>query len=494
MVEVRRSTIVDAPIEQVWALLRDFNGHDTWHPVVSRSRIEGGLPSDTIGAVRDFQLTDGSRIREQLLSLTDAEHSFEYCILNAPLPLIGYVARVKLLAVTDGAQTYWEWRSTFKTPPAREKALAKLVGEDIYEAGFRAIKQLLKGHGKVRTPQAAKTSPQPPMTSPTAEVAKAIVMQSHGGPEVLQLQSIQVSKPQHGEVRIRQSFVGVNYIDVYTRTGYFNLVAPPGIPGMEAVGVIESVGSGIFEFRVGDRVSYACVPPGSYTDLRVMKADFLVHVPNFMSDETCAASLLKGITASFLLHDVYQVKAGDVVLVHAAAGGVGILLVQWAKVLGATVIGTTSSDLKAERIKAAGCDHVINYSREDFANAVMDITRGRGADVVYDAVGKDTFENSLKALKPRGALVSFGQASGDIGAYEIGKFASKSVTLSRPNYSHYTATREDVLRHASRFFAVLKSGNVIVDPPRIFELSDAGAAHEAIESRSGIGSIILRAR
>jgi NADPH:quinone reductase len=169
MVEVRRSTIVDAPIAQVWSMLRDFNGYDTWHPVVSRSRIEGGFPSNMIGAVRDFQLTDGSRVREQLLWLSDAEHSFEYCILNAPLPLLGYVARVKLLAVTDGEQTYWEWRATFKTPPARQKSLAKLVGEDIYEAGFRAIKQLLKGHGKVRTPLSANALPQAPMTSPTGE-------------------------------------------------------------------------------------------------------------------------------------------------------------------------------------------------------------------------------------------------------------------------------------------------------------------------------------
>jgi NADPH:quinone reductase len=492
MVEVRRSTIVDAPIEQVWALLRDFNGHDTWHPVVSRSRIEDGLPSDMIGAVRDFQLTDGSRIREQLLSLSDAEHSFEYCILNAPLPLIGYVARVKLLAVTDGAQTYWEWRSTFKTLPAREKALAKLVGEDIYEAGFRAIKQLLKGHCRNRIPKVAEALPQPPMTSQTGEMAKAIVMQSHGGPEVLRLQTIQVSRPQHNEVRIRQTCIGVNYIDVYSRTGYFDLVSPPGILGMEAVGVIENIGPGVSEFRIGDRVGYACAPPGAYTDLRVMRAEFLVHLPDFISDEICAASLLKGITASFLLHDVYQVKSGDVALIHAAAGGVGILLVQWAKALGATVIGTTSSDGKVERIKRAGCDHVINYSREDFAGAVMDITKGRGADIVYDAVGKDTFENSLKALKSRGTLVSFGQASGDIGAYGIGKLASKSVTLSRPNYGHYTSTRDDVLRHVGHFFSVVKSGEVIVDPPRIFALSEARAAHEAIESRQGTGSIIIK--
>jgi NADPH:quinone reductase len=487
VVEVRRSTIVDAPIEQVWALLRDFNGHDSWHPAIAKSRIEDGSPVDRIGAVRNFQLADGSRIREQLLSLSDHSKTFEYCIIEAPLPLMGYVARVSLLPVTDGEQTYWEWRSKFQAPQSRAKALEKLVAEDIYEAGFRAIKQLLKGQGKV---QSLPTQTPRPIAS--GDTAQAIVMQAHGGPDVLQLQTIQVPKPQAGEVWIRQTYAGVNYIDVYTRTGYFNLVSPPGIPGMEAVGVIESIGSGITGFRIGDRVAYACMPPGSYTDTRVMKSEFLVQVPDFLSDELAAASLLKGISASFLLHDVFRVKAGDIVLIHAAAGGVGLLLVQWAKAIGAIVIGTASSAEKIERIKRAGCDYAINYAREDFAEAVMDITKGRGADVVYDAVGKDTFQNSLNALKLKGTLVSFGQASGDIGTYEIGKLAGKSVTLSRPNYGHYTETRDDVLRHSGRFYAAIKSGIVSIDPPRVFPLSEAKSAHRAIESRSGTGSIVLK--
>jgi NADPH:quinone reductase len=403
------------------------------------------------------------------------------------------VARVKLLPVTDGDQTYWEWRSTFKAPLSREKTLVKRVGEDIYEAGFRAIRQQLKGHGKVRTSQVAKIVPQPFNTSAAGEVAKAIVMQAHGGPEVLRLQTVQANTPQLGEVRIRQTFIGVNYIDVYTRTGYFNLVSPPGVPGMEAVGIIESIGPGVTGFAVGNRVAYACTPPGAYTDLRVMKTDFLVHAPDFMRDDLLAASLLKGITASFLLHDVFPVKPGDVVLAHAAAGGVGMLLVQWAKALGATVIGTTSSEEKANRIRQLGCDHVINYAQEDFVGKVMEITKGKGADVVYDAVGRDTFENSLKALKLRGTLVSFGQASGDIGAYEIGKLAARSITLSRPNYGHYVETREDVAHHTDRFFAAVKSGMIAIDTPRVFPLSDARAAHETMESRNGTGSIVLKA-
>jgi NADPH:quinone reductase len=493
MVEVRRSTVVDAPIEQVWALLRDFNGHDRWHPAVARSSIEDMAPADMIGAVRAFQLADGSHIREQLLALSDRERSFDYCILDAPIPLMGYVAHVRLLPVTDGEQTFWEWRSKFTAPGAREKALEKLVVEDIYEAGFRAIKQLLQGKGK----PAAAPVPRAParITAPSPaqgeDTARAIVMQAHGGPEVLQYQSIQVARPQAGEVRIRQRFIGVNYIDVYMRTGYFNSISPPGIPGMEAVGVIESIGPDVSGFRPGDRVAYACAPPGAYTDLRVMKADVLVHVPDFLSDELAAASLLKGITASFLLHDVYRLKPGDVVLVHAAAGGVGLLLTQWAKALGATVIGTTSNEEKVARIRQAGCDHAINYTNADFTQAVLDITGGAGVDVVYDAVGRDTFEGSLRALKIRGTLVSFGQASGDIGLYEIGKLANKSVTLSRPNYGHYTETRSAILMHAHRFFSIVETGAVSIGRPRVFPLSEAAAAHQGLAGRNTIGSIVL---
>jgi NADPH:quinone reductase len=482
MVEVRKSTIVDAPIEQVWAMLRDFNGHDNWHPAVAMSMIEGGALADMIGAVRDFQLADGSRIREQLLSLNDHQHSFEYCILDSPLPLIGYVASVKLKPVTDGDQTFLEWRSRFATPPHREKELTKLVGEGIYEAGFQAIKNALRGKVNPLKPQPTKA---------TGDDAYAIIMERHGGPEVLKYQAINVPKPNADEVRIRQSFIGVNYIDVYSRTGYFNLVTPPGIPGMEAVGVIESVGAGVTNFRTGERVAYACMPPGSYTSLRNMKTDYLVRVPDFLSDELAAASLLKGVTASFLLHDVYPVKRGEIVLIHAAAGGVGLILCQWAKALGATVIGTCSSDEKATRAKQAGCDHVIIYSREDFASITLDITNGKGVDVAYDAVGKDTFENSIRALKMRGTLVSFGQASGDIGAQEIGKLASKSITISRPNYGHYTSTTEDIMRHSQRFFEMLRAGNIVIGAPFKTSLSDAGTAHQHIESRAATGSIVL---
>ncbi len=492
MVEVRRSTVVDAPIEDVWAILRDFNGHDRWHPAVAASEIEDGLPSDLVGAVRDFRLTDGSRIREQLLALSDRDFSFTYCILEAPLPLMGYVATVRLKRVTDGNQTYWEWRSSFAPPAAERARLTRLVAEDIYEAGFRAIRSLLQeapqAPSRGRRAQAQLTPAAPTGPGPTA---RAIVMDRHGGPEVLRLRTVRVPEPGPREVRIRQHAIGVNYIDVYCRTGYFDLVPLPGIPGMEAAGVIEAVGSEVTQSRVGERVGYACAPTGAYTELRTMSANLLVRLPETLSFELAAASLLKGITASFLLHDVYALKAGDTILVHAAAGGVGTLLCQWAASLGATVIGTVSTEEKAARAREAGSAHVIVHTREGFADAVMRITGGRGVDAVFDAVGRATFEDSLRSLKPRGHLVSFGQASGDIGAYEIGRLAAGSVTLSRPNYGHYTDSAEAVSRHANRLFEAIARRAVSLREPTRYALGDAPRAHADLEARRTTGSLIL---
>jgi NADPH2:quinone reductase len=485
MVEVRRSTIIDAPIGQVWDVLRDFNGHDSWHPAVASSGIEDRLPSDMVGAVRDFRLADGARIREQLLSLSDRDHSFRYCILEAPVPLMGYVASVRLQPVTDGGRTFWEWRSRFNPPPSREQELVRLVGEQIYEAGFRAMKRILGGQAPPHrvVPRAA--------VSASGDETRAVVMERHGGPEVLRLRSIPVGSPGPGEVLIRHRAIGVNYIDIYTRTGYFDLVRPPGVPGMEGAGVIERAGPGAGGWKAGDRAAYACLPAGAYAERRVMKADLLVHPPPDMDDAVVAASLLKGITASFLLHDVYSLKPGDTILVHAAAGGVGLLLCQWASAMGARVIGTASSREKCERARRAGCDHAINYREEDFADAVLALTGGRGVDAVFDAVGRDTFEGSFRALKVRGTLVSFGQASGDIGAYEIGRLASKSAILSRPNYGHFTDTPEAVSLQARRFFAAVAERLVRIEPPRILPLAQAAEAHALLEDRATIGSLVL---
>ncbi|WP_256749960.1 zinc-binding dehydrogenase [Mesorhizobium sp. Mes31] len=504
MVQVRQSTIIDAPIDEVWAILRDFNGHDRWHPAIAFSEIEGGEPVDAVGSVRHFRLADGGELREQLLALSDKDHRLSYCLLEAPLPLMGYVASVRLKPVTDGNATFWEWRSEFNPPAHRRDELVKLVTEGIYQAGFTAVRNLLRRRS-VGSPidarqRRAVAVPMPSASVPRtvstvapgqASTTRAILVERYGGPEELQLKEIGLPPLGPNEVRIHHTAIGVNFIDVYCRTGFFDLLQPPGVPGMEAAGVIEAVGPVVSGFSVGDRVAYACPPVGAYAERRNMAPELLVHLSDDIPDEIAAAGLLKGVAASFLLHDVHVVKRGDIVLIHAAAGGIGQLLVQWARHLGATVIATVSSDDKARIVERLGADHVIVYSRENFAEAVMRLTGGMGANVAYDAVGNDTFAGSLAALAVRGHLVSFGQASGPVGNWDIGRFASRSLTISRPNYAHYTDTPEKLAPHVARFFQALRQGVVRVEAPTRYDLANAADAHRDLESRRTTGALVL---
>ncbi|BCG89776.1 hypothetical protein MesoLj113c_58860 [Mesorhizobium sp. 113-3-9] len=504
MVKVCQSTIIEAPVDEVWAILRDFNGHDRWHPAIAFSEIEGGEPVDAVGAVRHFRLNDGGELREQLLALSDKDRRLSYCLLEAPLPLMGYVASIRLKPVTDGNATFWEWRSEFQPPAHRRDELVRLVTEGIYRAGFAAVRNLLKRRSvgspaETRPPQAI-VAPGPPIDMPQAApriapgqtaTTRAILVERYGGPEELQLRDIELPPLPSNEVRIRHTVIGVNFIDVYCRTGFFDLLKPPGVPGMEAAGMIEAVGSAVSGFSAGDRVAYACPPVGAYSERRNMAPELLVHLSDDITDEIAAAGLLKGVSASFLLHDVHVVKPGEIVLIHAAAGGIGQLLVQWARHLGATVVATVSSDDKARIVERLGAHHVIVYSREDFADAVMRLTAGRGADVAYDAVGNDTFAGSLAALAVRGHLVSFGQASGPIGNWDIGRFASKSLTISRPNYGHFTDTPEKLAPHVARFFQALRQGVVRVEAPTRYDLANAADAHRDLESRRTTGALVL---
>jgi NADPH2:quinone reductase len=491
MVEVRRSTILHAPLEQVWEILRDFNGHESWHPAVAVSRLEEDASGDLIGAVRDFRLADGSRIREQLLALSDAETSFAYCILEAPVPLRNYVAEVRLRPVTSDRTCLWQWRAQFDASGATREQLSHFIAEDIIEAGFRSVRAILARGDRPPLAIAPRPTAPPAPSSSGAIEAAAIVIARYGGPEVLEPRVVRVAAPGPGELRIRQTAIGVNFIDVYCRAGRFDLVAPLGVPGLEAAGVVESVGAGVSHLKPGDRVGYACAPPGAYAAMRVMEASLVFGLPDFLSNEAAAGLLLKGISASFLLHDVHAVKSGDIVLVHAAAGGVGSLLTRWAAALGATVIGIVSNAAKAERAKRHGCAHVVISPDEDFAAAALRLTAERGVDVVYDAVGKDTFEASLRSLAPRGHLISFGQASGDVGAYSIDRLASRSVTLSRPNYVHYTDTPEKLRAQTDRLFAALSAGIIEAERPTLYRLAEARAAHADLEARRTMGALAL---
>jgi NADPH:quinone reductase-like Zn-dependent oxidoreductase len=283
----------------------------------------------------------------------------------------------------------------------------------------------------------------------------------------------------------------VNFIDIYCRTGYFPMTTPPGGLGMEGAGIVLDVGAGVTGFAPGDRVAYAGPPLGSYAEIRNIPTDLVVPLPPAIDEGTAAAALLKGMTAEFLLHRCHVVKEGDIVLVHAAAGGVGNLLCQWASHLGATVIGTVGSHEKARLALSRGCTHPIIYAQEDFVARVMEITQGRGCDVVYDAIGGDNVNRSFEALAVRGHIVSFGQAAGPLDPLDIAGFATKSAKISRPNYGHYAGTPEQVRVSSTRLFTAIERGILKVDIGQRFPLRDAAEAHRRLEARETMGSTVL---
>jgi NADPH2:quinone reductase len=318
----------------------------------------------------------------------------------------------------------------------------------------------------------------------------AIRIHKPGGPEVLVWEEIEVGKPGPGEARVRHTAVGVNFVDIYIRTGLYPATLPSGL-GTEAAGTIEEIGPGVTDVKVGDRVAYAGGPLGAYTEERVMPADRLVVLPDGVTDVQAAAMMLKGLTAQYLIRQIYKVHH-DTILFHAAAGGVGLIACQWAKSLGATVIGTVGSDQKAQVAKAHGCDHPIVYTREDFVAAVNEITGKVRVPVVYDSVGKDTFMKSLECIVPKGLMVSFGQSSGPIGPVDLGIFAQKgSLFFTRPTLNTYAAKRKDLLAMAKDLFDVVLSGAVRIEIYRTYSLKEAAQAHRDLESRKTVGSTVL---
>ncbi|HLZ65766.1 MAG TPA: quinone oxidoreductase [Aliidongia sp.] len=318
----------------------------------------------------------------------------------------------------------------------------------------------------------------------------AIRIHKPGGPEVLQWDEISVGSPGAGQIRLRHTAVGLNYIDVYHRTGLYPQPLP-FIPGMEGAGVVEEVGPGVTSLAKGDRVAYAG-PLGGYAEERLIQADRVVKIPAGISDQQAAAMMLQGMTVRYLIREVYPVKAGDTILIHAAAGGVGLILCQWANALGATVIGTVSNDEKAELARANGCHHPILYTREDFQKRVVEITQGKKLPVVYDSIGQDTFTQSLDCLRPRGLLALFGQASGPVPPLDLGVLAQKgSLYVTRPTLSTFIASAEDLRKTAEDLFEVVSSGKVKISVNQTYALKDAQQAHRDLEARKTTGSTVL---
>lgn len=318
----------------------------------------------------------------------------------------------------------------------------------------------------------------------------AIRIYEHGGPEVLRYEEVDVSQPGLGEVRLKQTAAGVNFLDVYFRKGDVTVQQFPFIPGHEGAGTVEAVGEGVTDVKVGDRVAYQLVI-GGYTNQRIIPSERLVPLPETISDEQAAAMMLKGMTAEYLVRRVYPVKADDTVLIHAAAGGVGLILTQWAKHLGATVIGTVSSEAKADLVKAHGCDYPIIYTQENFVERVSEITNGEGVPVVYDGVGRVTFMKSLECLKVKGQMIIFGWSSGKVPPLDVHLLNSKSLSVTNPGIQHYTSTRQELLESAKALFGVVSSSAVKIEVNHRYPLSNAAQAHTDLEERKTSGSIVL---
>ncbi len=318
----------------------------------------------------------------------------------------------------------------------------------------------------------------------------AIRMHETGGPDVMRWEEIEIGQPGPGQIKMRHTAVGLNYIDVYHRSGLYP-VPLPFTPGMEAAGIVEETGEGVSDLKPGDRVAYAMVL-GGYAEARLIEADKVVKLPDAIDDRTAAAIMLQGMTAQYLIREIYPVKSGDTILVHAAAGGVGLIACQWAAALGATVIGTVSSEEKADLAKANGCHHPIIYTRDDFVAQVHDITGGKKLPVVYDSVGKDTFFKSLDCLHPRGLMVTYGQASGPIGPVDLGILAQKgSLSITRPTLGTFIATKALLAHTAGELFQAVTSGKITVRINQSYALKDAPQSHRDLEGRKTTGSTIL---
>jgi len=523
MIKVTRSAVIDAPIEAVWEVLRDFNSHVYWHPAIELSEIEGDEPSDRIGCVRSFRLRDGNQLREQLLALSDEEYVSTYCILDATLPMRRYVATLRLKRVTDGNRTFWHWQSTFDVPQGREREFEALVGDGVYVGGFEGMRAWLRrggrqGQGQRQGPGnsawqdnggrqagasgAALFAAAGPASGPgtgasfqpgerSALQGQGIVVTAYGDTSRMALRPVSAAVPGVGEVRVRQQVIGVNYIDIYVRRGIYPLIAPPAVIGMEAAGIVVDVGPGVAHLLPGDRVGYACLPPGSYCTVRTMAADQVVVLPDDVDEETAAAVLLKGMSAQYLLNRTHRIRPGDTVLVHAAAGGLGLLLCRWATHLGARVLGTVSTPEKARRARDSGCELPIVTTDYRFADQVLQATGGRGVDVVYDGLGRSGFDENLAAIAACGHWISYGEAGGTMDTVPLQTLSSKSITLSRPVLFHYIADRSALQSVATEMFAALRAGVIRADITARYPLAAAAQAHEDLESRRTAGQIVL---
>lgn len=491
-VNVIQSAVIDAPIDRVWAVLRDFNSHDRWHPAVARSRMENDVAGDVVGGVRRFSLSDGAELREQLLSHSDREYTFAYCILDSPLPLLDYMATVRLKPVTDGNQTFWDWRSQFRAPDDRAAELKNLVGRQVYEAGFGGLRTFLADQtARPRSPAPEEAAAMVAAVGGEHLPSRAVVVAAAGGPEVMSLIDVTVSVPGPQQVRIRQTAIAVNYLDLKHRRGISTGLDLPGTPGMEGVGEIIDVGEQVNGLFPGDRVAYLSRTPGAYADIRCIDADACILLPDGISDID-ASTFLKGVTAGLLLSRVFRAAPGATILIQAVSGGVGHLLSQWAKSMDLTVIGTVSTAEKAKFSRDCGCDYPIVVADDSpLATEVMRITNGRGVDYWVHSSGTYGLDTAVACLAICGHCAVIGDRDEQSTIpLDVNVLKQRSLTVSAPVCFDYFDDRLYLQRLARQLFAKIQN-RMIIPAIEAFPLSQATDAHNKIESRQTMGAVVL---
>jgi NADPH:quinone reductase len=490
-ITVIRSAVIDAPIDRVWAVLRDFNSHERWHPAVARSRMENDLDGDVVGGVRRYSLTDGAELREKLLRHSDRETIMTYCILDAPHPLADYVATVRLKPVTDGNRTFWDWRAQFRAPDHHAAELENLVGRQLYEAGFTGLRTFLAETAGLSRPSAPEEATAVVAATEGEQLlSRAVVVAVSGGPEVMSLRDLTVSAPESRQVRIRQTAIAVNTLDLMHRRGISAGFDLPGTPGVEGVGEIIDVGEQVYGLFPGDRVAYMSRTPGAYAEIRCIDADACVPLPDELSD-TDASTLLKGVTAALLLGRVFRAAPGATILIQAVAGGVGHLLSQWAKSMDLTVIGTVSTIEKARFSRDRGCDHPIVVADDtQLVAEVMRITNGRGVDYWVHSSGARGLDTAIACLSRCGHCAVIGNRDGQPIPIDVNVLKQRSLIVSAPVCFDYFDDRSYLQRLARQLFAKIQS-RVIVPAVEAFPLSQATEAHNRIEARQTMGAVVL---
>jgi NADPH:quinone reductase-like Zn-dependent oxidoreductase len=490
-ISVIRSAVIDAPIDRVWAVLRDFDSHGRWHPAVADSRMEDDLDGDVVGGVRRSHLRDGIELREQLLRHSDREHTFSYCILDSSLPLFDYVATISLKPVTDGNQTFWDWRAQFRAPEDRAAELEKMVGRQVCEAGFTGLRTFLADRAATIQPPAIEVQPAMAADIRGQDMpSRKVVVSATGGPEVMALKDVTVSAPGPEQVRIRQTAIAVNYLDLKHRQGILADFDLPGTPGLEGVGEIIDVGEQVNGLFPGDRVAYISRTPGAYAGIRCIDADVCIPLPDGVSDND-ASTLLKGVTAGLLLSRVFRAASGATIMIEAVAGGVGHLLSQWAKSLGLTVIGTVSTIDKARFSRDCGCDFPVVVAEDSSLEAdVIRITNGRGVDIWVHSSSARGLETAFACLARCGHCAVIGDRDGQPISLDLNVLMQRSLNLSTPVCFDYIEDRTYLQRLAHQLFAKIQSRRII-PAVQTFPLSQATEAHQRIESRQTMGAVVL---